>query len=227
MDRIAACAAAGVPARGHRARGRRAGAGGLPHGAERGRRHLRLPHAADGAVAARGPAAERGRGRARRCGTELRFRGAGVDRRRRAHLRISRRSRAAAARGAGLCRRARPRHDLPRVLDADARAGDPGGAGHGGAPPHGRLARAAHHRARGADGAAVDAGRVVGGEPVAGARGARAPAGGIAAGRRPLARERGEPARRSASAGAGTQPAVRPRAPCLRRAEALRGRCRA
>ena len=124
-----------------------------------------------------------------------------------------------------MCPRAAP--SVPRVLAADALAGDPGGAGHARAPHAGarcRLAKPAAHRLAGAR---AGAGRVVGGAQFAGARAARAPRAGRAppAGPGPPCRPRA--CRRGAAPGGRAQRAAAARGPGLRGAAALRGGRRA
>ena len=114
-----------------------AGRGRLPHGACGGRRDVRLPHAADGAVAAAGLplAAGRRQWRSDRRG-EASISSCRSGPRTACNVFQSRLARGAAASArcsASPTCRAHGTH-LPRLLAADALAGDPGGAGHGRAP---------------------------------------------------------------------------------------------
>ena len=123
---------------------------------------------------------------------------------------------AAAAAGpdrAGLLRRQGRRQHLPRLFAGHAIPGDPGGAGHGRAHPHGALPGAAHHRADRRGRATADAGHLVRGQLVAAARKTGAGAGGRAPTRRPVARQHRGRAGRDPPAAAGTEPTAACAAP--------------
>jgi hypothetical protein len=134
---------------------------------------------------------------------------------------------AAAARGAGLFRRAPGRHDLPRVFDPDAVPDHPDRTGHERAHQPRPRPGPARHAADGLDRAALDADDLGRDPPIAVAAGAHAPPGGQPHRRRFVAAGRGRPARRSAPAGAGAEPAVRPHAHRAAGAEGLRRQRRA
>ena len=191
---------------------------------------LRLPHAADGAVAARAACRRARRRGLRRAATRTSTSSCRSGRRRRASVPHRPRARAAAARGARLLQRAGA--TAPPTASSRSQTGaqvDPGRAGHGarGAAWRGTLALRTRRRRSllMAPLLMLVVWWVVSRSLAPVARVRRQVA--DAPGRRPVAAQRSRPARGGAAAGARAEPAVRARAPGLRGAAALRRRRRA